>query len=353
MKHFFFIPEKALEEKVTQKLQEEIRNLDPQAEVTIYPALDSSSEKEYRQKSKSPFTSLTEFLNLYLRFRRYLRPRKQLEETELVYFGNRLSYFLLLHFLAHKKIIWVRVSRDLNERRISFFQKLMISKSVEVILTDDQRMNRHYRQNLLPSYFVGNILVDLCPPSSFEFLHGKNPILAFLPKTQEFEEELLNALELTEILCSNTHKYYFLLVIPKGVSTKKTKEIAEKKGWLYCRSFEGDIVEGYLWKQSNYINLTRFYSEALEQAELVLSNNPVRIIQAAGMGKRVLYTDCKTPQEVIQILNNQIFFFEYCRSMWDRFGKKGGLRRLAAYLLWGVVEDQRFNQYLLKKGAGS
>ncbi|BER93473.1 hypothetical protein [Atrimonas thermophila] len=243
MKHFFFIPEKALEEKVTQKLQEEIRNLDPQAEVTIYPALDSSSEKEYRQKSKSPFTSLTEFLNLYLRFRRYLRPRKQLEETELVYFGNRLSYFFLLHFLAHKKIIWVRVSRDLNERRISFFQKLMISKSVEVILTDDQRMNRHYRQNLLPSYFVGNILVDLCPPSSFEFLHGKNPILAFFPKTQEFEEELLNALELTEVLCSNTHKHYFLLVIPKGVSTKKTKEIAEKKAGFIVEVSKGTLLK--------------------------------------------------------------------------------------------------------------
>ncbi len=353
MKHFLFIPEKGLEEKVARRLQDEVHKADLQAETTVYPALEPPTEKGNLQKSNSPFAGLIELLRTYSRFRHLLLSRKQTEEKALVYLGDKPINLFLLHLLTCKKIIWIRISQELKEKRISFFQGFITSKSAEVILTDDQKMNRHYRQNLLPSYFVGNVLADLCSSSCFEFLHGKNPILAFFSKADEFEEGLFTYLGLVEGLWLSNQKYYFLLVIPKGVSTRKVKEIAEKEGWLYCRSFEGDIIEGYLWKQSAYINLTRFYSEALEQAELVLSNDPIRIIQAAGMGKRILYTHRKTPKEVIQMLNNQIFFFEYCRSIWDRFGAKGGLKRLVAYLLWGVVEDPRFNQYLLKKGAGS
>ncbi|MCD6155869.1 MAG: hypothetical protein J7J32_02330 [Candidatus Atribacteria bacterium] len=354
MRHFFFIPEKGLEEKVARRLQDEVHKADLRVEATVYPALETPTEKKSPYKSDSLFISLAELLMTYSRFRHLLLPRKQTEEKKaLVYLGNKLINLFLLHLLTRKKIIWIRVSQELKEKRISFFQRLIILKSAEVILTDDQKINRHYRQNLLPSYFVGNVLADLCPSSSFEFLHGKNPILAFFPKTDEFEKGFLAYLDLAEKLWPSNQKYYFLLVIPKGVSIKKVKEIAEKEGWLYCRSFEGDIIEGYLWKQSLYINLTRFYSEALEQAELVLSNDPIRIIQAASIGKKILYTSHKAPEELIQILNNQVFFFEYCHSMWDRFGARGGLKRLVAYLLWGVVEDPRFNQYLSKKGVGS
>ncbi len=209
------------------------------------------------------------------------------------------------------------------------------------IFADDYELVKELRRHNIPTYFSGNVLADLLVPGDFSFSTGGKTIFSLFPRASSLEHDLVFLEETAEEITLRVPAY-FLLVIPRGVKVQEIREKAEETGWRWRRSLEGEVVEGYLCKGKTYLNVTSFYQEALRQTDFVVSFDFVRVIQATGFGKKTIPIFHLSPKEVAALLSNPTYLFEHNLALLSRFGERGGIRKIAHFLLFGVVEDQKF-----------
>lgn len=280
---------------------------------------------------------------------RDLMKRRNFRERR-VFIGRNLFLLALVTLFGGRKVTMVVLSLGLCPFPVSFFHLLLLRYLARTVLVDDASLAQLLRQKNIPAYFIGNILADLLHPTETTFLHGRKPICALLPRGENFTKDLMFFLELSESI--SEHTFYLLLGIPKNIPLKMVQKIALEKGWVFWESFEGEVIEGYLVRGKTYLNLTRFLSEALAQAEYVVSAEPVLLVQAIGLGKTIVPAQTGKVEETLALLFHSVSLFEYNQAMGARFGKKGAIERIASFLLWGIVEDSTLLQqlHLQRKG---
>ncbi len=329
-----------MEKKVTLALYRELKRLSPRSTVSLL-SLDMPGElrkqglPEIRWR-ETHFSFLSFWLSL---FKTLWRRRRWREECILV--SHSPLWLLPLFLLTGKKTIFVHLVRAW-QTPLSLFPLLLLRYCAQVVFSNDSEVVKKLRRRNLPVYFAGNVLVDVLTPGDFTFSCGGKSIFSFFPRFLSLGEDLSFLLAVAEEINAR-YAGYFLLVIPKGIAVQTVQEEAEKNGWRWRRSLEGEIVEGYLCKNRVYMNVTPFYAEALKQGDFIVSFDFVRIVQAAGLGKKVIPLISSSPREVALLLANPTYLFEYNLGLSHRFGEKGGIQRMVVFLLWGVVEDQRFS----------
>ncbi|MGQ9474394.1 MAG: hypothetical protein ACUVRN_10175, partial [Candidatus Caldatribacteriaceae bacterium] len=209
------------------------------------------------------------------------------------------------------------------------------------VFSNDFDLIAKLRRNNIPAYFAKNILADLILPGDLSFASGGKPFIALFPGTLQDKHNVSFLEEVAEEIASRMSAY-FLFVVPKGAKVQDLRNIGERDGWHWHRSLEGEIMEGYLLKGKTYLNVTSFYQEAMKQADFVVSFEFLRVIQAAGLGKKVVPILQLSPKEVAALLGNPAYLFEYNLSLSYRFGEIGGIKTVAFFLLSRVVEDQKW-----------
>lgn len=259
---------------------------------------------------------------------------------ELVLLGARPWLLLPLFLLTGKKAVFLWVGKEW-EVRYSFWYGILARWCARVVFANDYELVKLLRRGNVPAYFAGNVLADLIAPAGFLFPTGGKTVFSLFPGGLTLERDLAFLQEMVEEMVSRVEGY-FLLVIPRGVKVQELREKAEKMGWRWYRSLEGEVVEGYLCKGKTYLNVTTFYPEALRQADLVVSFDFVRVMQAVGLGKRVMPIFQLSPKEVAALLQNPTYLFEHNLLLAHRFGERGGVEKVGCFLLFGVVEDQSF-----------
>jgi len=325
---FLFITQGDLEEKLSLALYNRMKKVCPEVEISFLHI--DKLEKPSQQ-------AMAGFKKLYFIYSALAKRKKS--EEKVVFWGNNPHFLLPLFLLTGKKTIYIPVIKSLNFS-LSFWHTIFFRFS-SIVLTNDQELVRNLRRKNIPSYFVGNLLVDLLIASAFIFPHGKKPIYALFPREEKFSTDLKFFLDVVEKMSSKV-KAYFILTIPGKIKTQEAKVAGELKGWHWRRSLEGDTMEGYLEKEGVYLNLTRFRGEVLQQCDFVLSTDDFSTIQATGLGKKVLPLSNLNPEEAISLSQNPQYLFEYNQYLSSRYGREGGIEKISAYLLQGTVEDQNF-----------
>lgn len=266
--------------------------------------------------------------------------RRRKWKEDLIFIGGRTFLLFLIFLLTGKRAFFIRISKTW-EGSFNFFQLFLLRYFARIVFLNDQDRVKELRQHNIPAYFSGNLLADLLSPGDFSFPAGGKTIFSLFPRASHLERDLSFLQETAEMIASRTPAY-FLLVIPRGVKVQEIREKAEKAGWRWRRSLEGEVMEGYLCKDKIYVNVTTFYQEALKQSDFVMGFDLVRMIQAVGLGKKIIPVSALTPKEVAALLANPTYLFEYNLFLSRRFGEKGGIGSVACFLLFGVVEDRRF-----------
>jgi len=345
MKCFLFIPENDLEDQISKNICWNLRKVSLAKVYFFHPHYIQELKKQDYPEIKSDIT-LPSIFQLFpkviewYRMIRTLRRRRRFRET-IILIGHKTCLLLWIFFLIQKKPIFIWITRQFNQT-FSWFDYYFTKYLTQSFLTNDQYLNHYLRQKNQASYFIGNVLSDLVQPIEFPFIHGKKPIYSFFPSIDRFEFDFELILKLFPDFADMMNGYC-LMVIPPGQKTMQAiTAIASRLGWNLSKSLEGEILEGYLWKNPYYINLTLFQSETLVQSDLILSMDDLYTIQAVGINKKVIPLDRNHPQEMFVYLKNTNNFYEYNNFLKSRFGTTGTIERIAAYLLWGVVEDQRF-----------
>lgn len=286
----------------------------------------------------------------WLTLARDLWKRRRFRERRVFIGGNLLLLFFVV-LLGGRKVTVV-LSLGLHPFCVSFFRLFLLRRLARVVLADDASFVQLLRSRNIPAYFVGNILADLVQTTETNFLHGKKPICALLPRREHLREDLVFFLEFVEQIFERDASLYFLCSIPRGVSLDALRGIASEKGWVFLESFEGEVIEGYLVQKRAYVNLTRFSFEALSEATYVVSADRKTLIQAIGLGKTVIPVQIGKVAETVELFFHPVSLFEYNRAMGAQFGRRGAVERIASFLLFGVVEDMEFAHrlHLVRKG---
>lgn len=284
----------------------------------------------------------------WLVFFRDLWKRRNFRERR-VFIGRNLLLLFLVVLLGGRKVTVV-LSLGLSPFEVSPLRIFLLRHLARTVLADDATFVQLLRMRNIPAYFVGNILADLVHPTETTFLHGKKPIFAFFPREEYLREDLSFFLDLAERIFEENPSWYLLCTIPRNVPLEVVQEIAAQRNWVFLESLEGEVLEGYLLRQRAYLNLTRFASEALVHATYVLSADQRVLVQAAGLGKTVVPAHIGSVADTMAFLFHSVSLFEYNQAMGARFGKKGALERIAAFLLFGVVEDPAFSHHFARKG---
>lgn len=259
---------------------------------------------------------------------------------DVILIGGKTFSLFLIFLLTGKKAFFVGISKTWEEP-FNVFQIFFMRYFARTVFLNDQDRVKELRQRNIPAYFSGNLLADLLSPGDFSFPVGGRTIFSLFPRASHLERDLSFLQETVEMIAPRTSAY-FLLVIPRGVKVQEIREKAERTGWRWRRSLEGEVMEGYLCKDKIYVNVTTFYQEALKQSDFVMSFDLVRMIQAVGLGKKIIPVSALTPKEVAALLANPTYLFEYNLFLSRRFGERGGVGSVACFLLFGVVEDRRF-----------
>lgn len=343
MSCFLFITQGEVEEKLSIVVYQQIKNFRPEVKIFFF-TLDEPGRwqkkgfAEIETKDHSLWYSIPRLKKQATIYHALKRRRKFTEE--IVLWSDNPFFLLPLFLLTGKKAIFVPVVKNLKFS-FSFWHIAFLRFFSSVVLTTDRELVHNLRQKNIPAYFVGNLLADLLPPSEFLFLHGEKPIYALFPREEKFSSDLKFFLDLVERIFTDT-KAYFISAIPGKIKTAEIANVGEEKGWRWRKSLEGDIIEGYLERGELYLNLTRFREEALWQSDLVVSPDDFSIIQATGIGKKVLPVSNLNPEEAALLLRSPQHLFEYNQLISSRYGRKGGIEKISAYLLQGVVKDQNF-----------
>jgi len=342
MNCFLFVTQGELEEKLSLKLYHKMKEAYPEVEI-LFLSIDNPGrwQKKGLMEIKPPHSSFEDNISKFKRLtliHSALASRRKFEE-KVVFWGDNPSFLLPLFLLTGKKAIYIPVIKSLRPS-LSFWHTVFFRFS-SAVLANDYELVRNLRRKNIPAYFVGNLLADLLSSSAFLFSHGRKPIYALFPREEKFSSDLKLFLDVVEKM-SRGDKAYFILTIPRKIKTREAREIGEKRGWHWRRSLEGDIMEGYLEKEGAYLNLTRFRGEALQQCSLALSTDDISTIQATGMGRKVLPIFNLNPEEVVSLIRNPQYLFECNQHLSSRYGRRGGIEKISAYLLQGIVEDEDF-----------
>lgn len=281
---------------------------------------------------------------------RDLWKRRRFRERR-VFIGRNLFFLALVVLLGGRKVTVV-LPLGLGPFPTSCFRIFLLKRFARVVFADDDEFVQFLRARNIPAYFAGNILSDLLHPGEATFLHGKKPICAFFPRREYIREDLGFFLALAGNIAERDSSLYFLCSLPRGISLDLVREIALQEGWVFVESFEGEVVEGYLRGRRAYCNLTRFVHEALKEATYVVSADRAILIQAVGLGKTVVPVEPGKVAETAELFFHPVSLFEYNQAMEARFGKRGAIERIAAFLLFGVVEDPALSHrlHLARKG---
>ncbi|MDK2897265.1 MAG: hypothetical protein PWP04_1385 [Candidatus Atribacteria bacterium] len=341
---FLLFPWK-MEKQIADALSSNIRSACSTAQISLFLLPDPGQTTTDKRRWSLPRTGKTIFSRVAFLWR--LFRSKPEPSGELVLIGDDSFSLMAVALWSKKKPIYIPLIKVIN-RYPSFWDIWTVGRFCRAALVNDRKMNRAFRRNNIPSYFVGNPWVDLVKFAYFTFPHGKKPIYSFFMREEYWREDLIFFLNLVSLLSSEKERY-FLLVLPPEVKLKELAKQAETEGWFFKKSLEGDWIDGYLWQHPTCVNITRFGGEAMGQSELVISTDSIRIIQAAGMGKKVLPVESRRPDQVAALVRNQTYLFENSRSLQDRFGSGGALSAIVSYLLRGTVEDELFKERLLKK----
>ncbi|HXL02948.1 MAG TPA: hypothetical protein PK016_07540 [Candidatus Atribacteria bacterium] len=339
---FLFVTRGELEEKLSLALYHKMKETYPEVKILFF-SIDNPGiwQEKGLAEIKPPRSS---FRNAMSGFKKLtftysaLAKRRNFKE-KVVLWSDNPSFLLPLFLLTGKKAIYIPVIKSLRFS-LSFWHTIFFRFS-SVVLTNDRELVHNLRRKNMPAYFVGNLLVDLLSSSVFLFPHGRKPIYALFPREENFSSDLKFFLDVVEKISSEV-KAYFILAIPRKIKTQEAREAGEKKGWHWRRSLEGDTMEGYLEKEGIYLNLTRFRGEALRQCNLALSIDDFSTIQATGAGRKVLPISNLNPDEVVSLMRNPQYLFEYNQYLSSRYGREGGIEKLSTYLLQGIVEDENF-----------
>jgi len=340
---YLIIADGEIEEKISIALHKKLRELSPHSPVFLLSLLWPGNFRK-RGLKEIRWRSFPHFSTFWCSFcKTFWRRRGWREEIVLVSARPLLLFFLFL--LTGKKAVLVRSSKawDLS---FSLLERFLVKYFARVVFVDDYDLVKVCRLENIPIYFSGNVLADLLSPGDFSFPAGGKTVMVLFPRAFSLERDLIFLQEVAEEMALGTPAY-FLLVVPGRVKVQEIREKAEKMGWHWRRSLEGETIEGYLCKGKTYINVTSFYQEALRQGDFVVSCDFVRVIQAAGFGKKVLPVFHLSPKEVAALLRNPTYLFEYNLILSRRFGERGGIEKIAGFLLFGVVEDQK----LVTRGA--
>ncbi|MEN3186163.1 MAG: hypothetical protein ABDK94_05485 [Atribacterota bacterium] len=338
MPRYFIIADGEIEEKISVALYRELKQKSPRSPVFFLSLLRPGNFRKRGLKETRWRGSRHGMLFWYSFCKTFWRRRGWKEDLVLV--GGRTFPLLLIFLLTGKKAFFIGVSKTWEES-FRFFQLFFVRYFAKTVFLNDQDRVKELRQRNIPAYFSGNLLADFLSPGDFSFPAGEKTVFSLFPRASHVEHDLSFLQETVDMIASRTPAY-FLLVIPKGTKVHEIRKYAEGTGWHWRRSLEGEVMEGYLCKDKIYINVTTFYQEALNQSDFVISFDPVRTIQAVGLGKKIVPVSMLTPKEVLALLANPTYLFEHNLLLSRRFGEKGGIGSVACFLLFGVVEDRRF-----------
>jgi hypothetical protein len=342
MRCYLFMADGEYEEEVALELRRKIKELYAKSKILFFSFRNPGvfAERGFAEILGSrPRGTLKEWASIC----QALWRRRNLRERRIL-IGQNLALLALVALLGGKKVTLILLA-GARPFFPSSWRLLLIRRFARTVLSDDASLAETLRRHNIPAYFVGNILADLLHPADFTFRHGKKPIFSFFPRKESFKEDLEFYLDLSERIAEKS-SLYFLLALPTGTSLGTAKEIAFAKGWVFRESFEGEIIEGYLAKGRVYLNLTRFSSEALAQAEYVASADQPVLVTAAGLGKTAVPVQLGKMEETLALLFHSVSLFEYNQAMGAQYGKRGALERIASFLLWGVVEDPSLSHEL-------
>ncbi|MCX7667983.1 MAG: hypothetical protein N2Z84_03525 [Atribacterota bacterium] len=343
MPRYFIIADGEIEEKISVALYKELKEKSPRSPVFFLSLLMPGNFRQ-RGLKETRWRGSRHGVLFWYSFCKTLWRRRRWKE-DLILIGERTFPLFLIFVLTGKKAFFISISKTW-EGSFGLFQVLLMRYFARTVFLNDQDRVKELRQHNIPAYFSGNLLADLLLPGDFSFPAGGKTVFSLFPRASHVEHDL-GFLEETADIIASRMPAYFLLVIPKGVKVQEIKEKAEKTGWRWRRSLEGEVMEGYLCKDKTYINVTTFYQEALKQSDFVISFDSIRVIQAVGLGRKIIPVSALTPKEVAALLANPTYLFEYNLFLSRRFGEQGGIGGLACFLLFGVVEDRRF----IAKGA--
>ncbi|HSV32463.1 MAG TPA: hypothetical protein VLH40_10700 [Atribacteraceae bacterium] len=273
-------------------------------------------------------------------FRQVLRKRSGFRE-HIVVFQERPTLLPWIFLFSGKKPILINTIRTLDWRYTTM-ESLFLRWFSKTVLVNDRTLCLALRRRNVPAYFIGNLPADILKPLDLVFLTGKKTAYTLVPRQTSFLNDLIRLLELARQIDKKENSYY-LLALPEGIREATFIQEASKKGWIFQKSLEGDIIMGYLRQGQVYTNLTHFIGEAIIQAERVVSTDALRILQAVGWGKRVVFLTQEDTAEIESQLENLSYFLEMNRTLQNRYGKRGAIHRIAAYLLRGVVEDDQMH----------
>jgi len=343
LKCILMIPASGLSTQVALVTRNTIKELDPRAKVLFYsmdapgsfrdrnlPEIQDKPHFRTRRFFIVPF--FTRLFNLY----RILSQRRGYRE-HLVLFQEHISLLPWVFFFSRKRPILVHTVVSL-EKKYSFREKLLCRLFSHPVLTNDRHLCSTLRRCNIPSYFTGNLAADVLRPVTLSFLPGNKTVIVLIPRALMFTEDLVAFLNLVLQLDQKSGKYY-LLALPRGTKVETELPELEKRGWFFRRSLEGDIIDGYLWNGTSYVNLTRFLAEAMVQADRVISTDQLRILQAVGLGKRAVCFNPRETEKTVSFLNTGGLLLEQHKMFLNRYGKRGAVQKLAGYLLKGVVEE--------------
>ncbi len=340
MKCILMIPASGISTQVALVTRNTIKELDPRAKVLFYsvdfPGFFRNRNLPEISDKYTPGKQGRSFFTRLFRLHRMLSHRKGYRE-QLVLFQENVRLLPWIFFFTRKKPVLVHVVVTLN-KNLSFWETLLCRLFSRPVLLNDRLLCTTLRRHNVPTYFTGNLPADVLRPVALTFLPGSKTTLAFIPREKAFSEDIDAFLDLVLQLDKDGDMYY-LLALPRGADIDSALPQLEKRGWFFRHSLEGDIIDGYLWNGSSYVNLTRFLAEAMEQADRVLSTDELRVLQATGLGKRSVFLSPGDTGSAVTLLNNNGLLLEHHRNYIHRFGKRGAVQKLAGYLLTGVVEE--------------
>lgn len=342
MRCYLLIAEGKHEEEVALELRRKMKGLCAKSKIVFFSFRNPGvfAERGFAEILGSRRRgTLKDWISICRAFwrRRSIRERR-------IFIGQNLVFLALAVLFGGKKVTFIPLA-GVHPLLPSFWHFFLIRRFVRTVLSDDASLVEILRHQNIPAYFVGNILADLLHTADFSFHHGKKPIFSFFPRKESFREDVEFCLDLSERIAEKS-SLYFLLALPRGTSLGAVKEIASARGWTFWESLEGEIIEGYLVKGRVYLNLTRFSSEALAQAEYVASADQVVLVTAAGLEKTAVPVQSGKIEETLALLFHSVSLFEYNQAMGAQYGKRGALERIASFLLWGIVEDPSLSHQL-------
>lgn len=250
------------------------------------------------------------------------------------------------------KPIFLGVAKTVYIRGYFSFEKYLLRKWCELVLTRDPQTAKGLSKKGVRAYYWGNPIMDALDIKGVT-LPLDSPIVAILPGSREGAyRDLPLILETVYLLSQSNGKLGFLMIPASSIKLEKVKEIALSIGWQFTE--ENPPFWGALRRGDAKVFITTDLGDALSSSTVVLGLAGTANQQAAGLGKPVVSVDDKgkriqkkilggaevlvpyNPQALKEalynILKNKEVYERMSREGRRRMGERGALERLILYL---------------------